>query len=147
LIALVLRALIWPVDVILSFPLPIGLYIIAFTPRRQRLGDIVAGTVVVRSEPRVERREPWPGELWSTLPERTLALSPLALARLDARDVELLRELVTRPSLQTEERRRLFVEVARHYAQRLELGPFVDARIVLRELYLFAREHRAPQAA
>jgi len=147
LIALLLRALIWPIDVLLSFPLPIGLYVIALTPRRQRLGDLVANTVVVRADPRVVRTEPWPGELWSTLPERTLPLSPLALARLDARDVELLRELVTRPSLQADERRRLFVDVARHYAEKLELGPFQDARLVLRELYLFAREHRAAQSA
>lgn len=147
LIALLLRALIWPIDVLPSFPLPIGLYVIALSPRRQRLGDFVANTVVVRVDPPVVRIEPWPGELWSTLPERTLALSPLALARLDARDVELLRDLVTRPSLQQDERRRLFVDVARHYAEKLELGPFQDARLVLRELYLFAREYRAPQSA
>lgn len=141
-LALVLRALVWPVDMLPVPILPIGLIVIALTPRRQRLGDIVAGTVVVHARERAAPHEPWPGESWSALPERTLPLSPLALARIDARDVELLRQLITRPSLDPEERRRLFVDAARHYAERLELGPFADARVVLRELYLFAREHR-----
>jgi uncharacterized RDD family membrane protein YckC len=142
-LAIVLRALVWPIDVLPLLILPIGLVVIALSPRRQRLGDIVAGTVVVHARERAIAPEPWPGQLWSTLPERALPLSPLSLARLDARDVELLRQLITRPSLHPDERRRLFVDAARHYAERLDLGPFQDARLVLRELYLFAREHRA----
>ena len=46
-LALLLRALIWPIDVLFFLPLPIGLYVIALSPLRQRLGDLVAGTVVV----------------------------------------------------------------------------------------------------
>jgi hypothetical protein len=146
-LALLLRSLIWPIDVVLAFPLPIGLYVIAFSPRRQRLGDLVAGTVVVHARARRAPPEPWPKETWSELPERTLALSPLQLARIDARDVELLRQLVTRTALAPDERRKLFVDAANHYAERLELGPFQDARVVLRELYLFARESRSSPTA
>lgn len=142
-LALVLRGLVWVVEIVLWLPVPIGLYVIAFTPRRQRLGDLVAGTVVVRAQVRAAPVEPWPRETWSGLAERQLPLTTLALARLDAADVELLRELITRPTLMPEERRRLFVDVARHYAQTLELGEFQDARVFLRELYLFAREFRA----
>lgn len=145
-LALVLRGVIWPIEALFTLPLPIGLYVIAFTPRRQRLGDLVAGTVVVHARARRAPPEPWARERWSELPERTLPLSPMSLARLDARDVELLRRLVTRGSLSPEARRALFVDAARHYADRLELGPFADARIVLRELYLFARELRATSA-
>lgn len=146
-LALLLRGLIWPIEVVVTLPLPIGLYVIAFTPRRQRLGDLVAGTVVVHARARRAPPEPWANERWSELPERKLALSPMALAKLDARDVELLRRLVTRGSLSPDARRALFVEAARHYAERLELGPFEDARVVLRELYLFARELRATAAS
>jgi hypothetical protein len=34
----------------------------------------------------------------------------------------------------------LFVDTARQYSDRLELGPFNDARVVLNEIYLFGRE-------
>ncbi len=146
-LALVLRALLWPVDVFPIFVMPIGIFVIAFTPRRQRLGDLVAGTVVVHVRDARPPVQPWPKETWSGLAERTLPLSPLSLARLDGRDVEFLRQLLTRTSLESEQRRRLLVEAARHYAERLELGPFADARIVLRELYLFAREFRTEASA
>jgi len=145
-LALVLRALVWPIDVFPLLILPIGVFAIAFTPRRQRLGDVVAGTVVVHVKDPRPPVEPWPKETWSGLQERTLALSPLVLARLDARDVEFLRQLLTRTTLEADQRRRLFIEAARHYSERLELGPFLDARVVLRELYLFAREFRTAQS-
>ena len=55
-------------------------------------------------------------------------------ARLTEEDVEFLRDLVTRPGMASSERRKLFVATARHYAERLGLGSFQDARVVLREL-------------
>jgi hypothetical protein len=78
---------------------------------------------------------------------RTLPLAPGLAARLSARDLELLRELVTRTDLEPEERRKLFVDAARYYTELLELGSFDDARIVLRELYLFARETMQAKSA
>ena len=46
----VLRGLFWPLEaVILIVPVPFGVILMASTPRRQRLGDMVAGTVVVLS--------------------------------------------------------------------------------------------------
>lgn len=146
-LALLLRGLLWPIDVLPLFALPLGLVAIVFSPRRQRLGDLVAGTVVVHAPGARRLVEPWPRETYSGLERKSLPFSPMSLARLDARDVEFLRELLTRPSLQPVERRRLFVETAKHYSERLELGPFLDARTVLRELYLYAREFRGAQSA
>jgi uncharacterized RDD family membrane protein YckC len=137
----VVRSLIWPLDALLMVPLPIGFVVAFATERHQRLGDLAAGTLAVRVGARARvAAEPFAGERWSTLPARTLALSPGMAARLGPDDLDLLRDLWTRAELSPEARRRLYVDAARAYAQRLELGPFEDARVVLKELYLFARE-------
>ena len=140
-----LRALILPIDsifVCFPVPLPLGLAIVAMSGKRQRLGDLVAGTVVLQERKPDPGREPWMGTTWSELPERTLALDPGMAARLTEEDVEFLRDLVTRRGMAPPDRRKLFVATARHYVQRLGLGAFQDARVVLRELYLFARQSR-----
>jgi uncharacterized RDD family membrane protein YckC len=139
-LAIVLRALVWPLDVLVPVPAPLGLILIAATPKHQRLGDLAAGTLVMRVARSESAAEPFPRELWSTLPVRTLSLTPGLAARLGAHDLEFLRRLLTRTDLEAEERRRLFVDTARQYSDRLELGPFEDARVVLNEIYLFGRE-------
>src|SRR4029078_12520472 len=40
LMKLVMRALLWPIDVLLTVPLPVGMIVIAATPKHQRLGDL-----------------------------------------------------------------------------------------------------------
>jgi hypothetical protein len=72
--------------------------------------------------------------------QRTLPLTPGLEARLTPDDRAFLRELVTREGLADDTRRRLFIEAARAFAEKLELGPFMDARVLLKELYLFVRE-------
>jgi len=141
---LVLRAVLLPIDALLPLPVPgiVGLSTIALTERRQRLGDLVAGTLVLSEVAATGAREPFPGESWSTLQPKTLALSPGLAARLGSEDLSLLRDLLTRP-LPVQHKRELYVNAARHYAARLQLGEFEDARVVLRELYLFLREQRA----
>jgi uncharacterized RDD family membrane protein YckC len=136
-----LRSALWMLDVVVLVPLPLGLFVIALSARRQRIGDVVAGTLVVREDEPVGREEPFPGESWSRLEQRTLDLHPGSRARLGEEDYELLRELWTR-SLPDAERRRLFVETARELSGRLGLGPVDDARVALKELYLFLREFR-----
>lgn len=143
LLQLVLRGLVFPIDVFLSVPIPIGVIVIAATPKHQRLGDLVAGTLLVRVSQPVPiggRVEPWPREQWSNMAVHTFALAPGLAARLSSEDRAFLREILTRTELSTEERRKLFVDAARHYAELLGLGPFEDARVVLKEVYLFARE-------
>jgi uncharacterized RDD family membrane protein YckC len=144
---LVLRALVWPIDVLVMLPAPVGLMAIAITEKHQRFGDIVAGTLVVRVAREQRTFEPWPGESWSTLPTRVLPLTPGLGARLSTDDLAFLRALLTRTELDSDARRRLFVETARAYSRRLELGEFDDARVVLREVYLFTREMLAARAA
>jgi uncharacterized RDD family membrane protein YckC len=137
---IVLRALLWPVDVLLAVPAPIGLILVAATSKHQRLGDLVAGTLVVRAPERIGA-EPFSGRTWTNLAEKKLALSLGAAARLSPEDREFLRDLIQRADLDPSRKRKLFVDAAKQYSERLGLGPFEDARTVIYELYLFAREH------
>jgi len=141
----VLRALIWPVDVLLLVPAPIGLILVAATSKHQRLGDLVAGTLVVRA-PERGAGEPFGERTWSGLTHKKLALSPGAAARLGPEDRAFLRDLIQRADLEPNRQRKLFVDAAKHYSERLGLGPFEDARTVIYELYLFAREHASAPA-
>lgn len=140
-----LRALIWPLDVLLPVPLPfgqLGLALVVAGARRQRLGDLVAGTVVVREA----RAEVLGGASAVGAPRpaaaRTLDLHPGLAARLDDEDRAFLRDLLARASMDPAVRRHLFVAAGRHYAARLGLGPFTDARALLESVEAFARQSR-----
>lgn len=136
-----MRSLFLPLEWI-PLPLPFGLVVICATPRRQRLGDLAADTLCIRRDEGFSAAEPFPEATWSGLERRAWHLTPGMAAHLDGADRSYLRELLARSDLDRGHRRSLFVRTARHYADRLGLGPFDDARVVLRELYLFAREHR-----
>ncbi len=149
---LLLRSAFLPLD--LTF---VGVLLVAATPLSQRLGDLAAGTMVVRL-PRAAAalREPWPGERWSALQARVLPLAPALAARFSRADLAYLRNLLARgepavlSDLDPAARRRLYVEAAREFGARVGVERFDDARIVLRELYLFLREMQpgaAPEAA
>jgi uncharacterized RDD family membrane protein YckC len=144
----ILRGVFLPVDLFVLVPLPLGFLLAAATPLSQRLGDFAAGTMVVRL-PRASGagvREPWPGERWSGLAQRVLPLSPALAARFTRADVACLRHLLARgepaalSDLEPQARRKLYVEAAREFGARVGVERFDDARVVLRELYLFLRE-------
>jgi len=143
-----LRGLFWPLEAVILFvPVPIGIVIMAATPRRQRLGDMVAGTVVLRDPERRRLGEPYRRDTWSALPRRRLGLVPAHAARFDGADLDYLRELLGRVSMDRRARGRLLLESARHYAQRIDVDPGEDldprgALELLREIFLFLREMR-----
>ncbi len=148
---LLLRALFVPLEAVLILPVPVVWILIASTPRHQRLGDLVAGTLVLRERPRRAPREPVPGLSWSRLETRVFALEPAAVRALAGRDLGLLRELLTRADLEPRARAGLQLHAARHYAARLGLAPrafaLEEARTFLRELFLLLREVRAARGA
>lgn len=141
-----LRSLILLVDV-LPIPVPLGLLLAAVTPRHTRLGDLAAGTLVLRVPDAEVIADPWPDERWSALPSHALALDPRAAWALDARDVAFLRDVVTRRAIDERARQVLFDRVIEVYAAKLGVArpPLVQSTDLLRELYLYAREHLAPQ--
>jgi uncharacterized RDD family membrane protein YckC len=147
-----LRSLFVPLEtLVLIVPLPLVWILLAATPRHQRLGDLVAGTVVLRDPGRGGAGEPAPRTRWSALEHRSLRLEPAAAARFEPAEVAFLRELLTRPDLDPQARARLELRTASLCAARLGLAPArwtpQRARAFLRELYLFLREMRASPAA
>jgi hypothetical protein len=97
----------------------IGIICILVTRRSQRLGDMVAGTVVVR-----ERRAELPGTLPPLDPSR--ALPPQIASVFSSEDIRLARDFLLRaPSLPPDRR----TELARQIAQTLR-GRMAAAGIV-----------------
>ncbi len=146
-----LRALFVPLEsLVLAFPLPLVWVLLAATPRHQRLGDLVAGTLVLRDRERALPPEPAASLRWSELPRRALRLGPVHAARFDGEDLAYLRDLLTRIDLERGARERLHRRTARLYAERLGLPArewsALEARAFLRELFLFLREMRGRSA-
>lgn len=135
-----LRSLLWPIDVLVPF---LGLLVITLTERRQRLGDLVGGTIVLRERPAAAQEEPFAGQSWSTLEVKTLPLAPGFAAKLGQEDLEFLRDLWAREGIEADAKRKLFISAAKFYCARLGVASFDDARVVLREVFLFAREMRS----
>ncbi len=143
---LVLRDLLLIVD-LMVLPAYVDLVLVQLGGRRQRLGDLAANTVVVRELPARRERPPFAGQSYAGLEPKTLPLTPGSAARFDAEDLDLLRALWERRDVRLDERRRLFVHAARHYADRLGVAEFDDARTLLKELYLYLRDARSGAAA
>lgn len=143
-----LRSALWPLDVFMPLPLPfmLGVTVITLTENRQRIGDLVAGTLVVRDGPARAEAEPFHGERWSSLPRRTLDLHAGMAAHLSDEDFEFLRELLGREDVRYEEKKRLFRSAAGFYARRLQLPTSGSPQVFLKELFLFLRESRAARA-
>ncbi len=148
-----LRGLFFPLEVFVTVPVPLGVIVMAATPRRQRLGDLVAGTVVVRESAAYAAREP---EVIMDPARRSLELVPAHRARFDAFDQEFVRALLSRSEIDPAVRRRLLVKSARHYLERLGLerlgaqDPGLEseaARSILREIHAFLSEPRAKRVA
>lgn len=140
----VLRSILWFVDALVFVPAPLGLLLAAATPRTQRLGDLAAGTLVLRRRARSGRTvEPWPDESWSTRETKELDLTPGLAVRLTDEDVAFLRDLITRSSVDPDARSRQLQLAVQHYARRLGFEPAPNVRRTLKELYLFVREMRA----
>lgn len=137
-----LRSLILVID-ILPLPVPLGFMLAASMPRHTRLGDLAAGTLVLRIADADGVRDRWPNDTWSALPERRLALDARAAASLDPRDVAFLRDVVTRENLDPAAQKTLVERTASAYCKKLGVEPrvaFVNEKGLVRELYLFARE-------
>jgi uncharacterized RDD family membrane protein YckC len=138
----VLRSVLWLVDALVVVPVPLGLILITWTPRGQRLGDLAAGTLVLCEVGTTGHEEPWPTESWSAREPKALELSPGMAAKLSQEDLQLLRDAICRRDIPAEERERLYAQIVRHYAGRLGFDPAGSDRISLKELYLFGRESR-----
>jgi len=137
------RGIFWPLEMI-PFPLPIGVLLMAGSAQHQRLGDRVAGTLVLFREQGELPADPYRDVNWRTLKRRRLELVPALSSRFDERDLAFLRELIARKDVEPEPHRRILKSALAHYLKRLDLKlpdePSArEARAVLSELYVFLR--------
>jgi len=140
-----LRALFYPLDILP--PLFPGLLTAVFTERHQRLGDLVAGTLVLRPTDERAAVDPFARARWSELPHPSYELTPALAERFNRSDLDFLRELLGRTGLDAAARGRLLRRTAALYLARLArpVPERMERREVekfLRELYLFLRQMR-----
>ncbi|MFT4539462.1 MAG: putative RDD family membrane protein YckC [Planctomycetota bacterium] len=138
-VALILRGMLWMADM-MPLPVPLGLIVMSGSEKRQRLGDLVGGTLVVRVADPSRRPRPWNGQAWSDLPGRRLLLTPSHARRLSESDLSLLFEIVTRRGLTDAARKGVYARAARHYRGRLDLDVGLSDGAFLKEVFLFTRE-------
>jgi uncharacterized RDD family membrane protein YckC len=132
---------------LLDLALGIGLVVMFLDRRSRRVGDLAAGTVVVR-----ERRATLP--VAPVLPPpmlRTPDAGPLidGVDRLGGAEWTALRTFLAREGMHPEQRARLAAVMAERLCQRLELGPAAPERqwppeLLLERLYLQLQPRMAP---
>jgi uncharacterized RDD family membrane protein YckC len=113
-----LRALILPVD-LLPTGILLGLLLVGVTPRATRLGDLAAGTVVLRVRKGAPPVRASGGARWQADPAAAPLLGPDSAARLAPADFDFLRELRDREHVAPEARDLLERQAASAYARRL----------------------------
>ena len=136
--------MLWPIDALVMLPVPVGLMMIALTPRCRRLGDLAAGTLVLSESSAATYAEPWPDQSWEGLEPKVLELSAGMAAKLSEEDVGLMRDAICRRDVPRTRRNRIYRQIVEHYGQKLGFTPNENERVSLKELYLFGRGSREP---
>lgn len=146
-----IRSVFLPVELI-PMPIPVGLMVLFVQPEARRLGDLAAGTMVLRADAlpedttgasrrfgklrskrkRRRKRRGALGQAPRVRPDETIAeqLTPARLARLAGADQEYLGDLLDRDGLRGKVRVDLFERSANYFADRLgftEVPQGVDA--------------------
>lgn len=115
------RNLVLPIDLFAG----VGVFVMAVHPRGKRLGDLVAGTVVIRDHPAVSPTAS-PGE-------SVEIAEPFGSPRLDDAEFHLLREFVARaPSLPAEVRERFTRQIAQRLAGRISVTESDESAFIAR---------------
>lgn len=135
-----IRSVFLPVELI-PMPIPVGLMVLFVQPEGRRLGDLAAGTMVLRADAlpedttgasrrlgrlrgkrkRRSKRGLAPGQSRRVRPDEAIAeqLTPARLARLAGADQEFLGDLLDRDGLRDKVRIDLFERSAAYFADRL----------------------------
>lgn len=120
----------------------VGAIMMFFAPRPRRLGDLVAGTIVVRESHDDLLLDPWLKSSWGERNARAIDLTPGIAARFDEADLALLRDIILRREMAPAPMRELHREAARAYCKRARVEPTSDPRRALKDIFLFLRESR-----
>ncbi len=124
----------------------VGMIAMIVHRQEKRMGDMLAGTVVVREQTRDASGLPFGDERYSTLTERRYHLDRATITDLAEEHERILEHFFTRPRLQQAQEHRVVVELADGFAGRLSEPPAFethrDRLLFLKELYLALRERR-----
>ncbi len=124
----------------------VGLVSMVVSRREKRLGDLLAGTIVVRERRSDASGRPFGDQRYSTLGERRFHLDRHALADLGEDQELVLRRFFSRSRLGRAEERRVVRGLSNGIAARMPVPPpFADHRdrlLFLKEVYLALRERR-----
>jgi uncharacterized RDD family membrane protein YckC len=127
-------------------PYFVGLFSVMLSQERKRLGDFIAGTIVVRHGRTEAPKARFAGESYAALVERRFELTREHLARLDAGALELLDGYFDRiDRIETPYRKTLTDNVASGLARRMSIDlagrSDEEKAALLFETYLALREH------
>ena len=139
--AIILRTVLRAVDMI-----PLFWIVPALDRKHRRLGDFVAGTLVMRVVGEANTRVPMPDLKYNDLPCHHLALGAGDLAKLRRSEYASIEEFLLRaPGLGGHQQNELATQIASSLLVRLntELPVGVPPMEILRELYLAMRAHSA----
>lgn len=123
----------------------VGLFSVLLSARRKRLGDLIAGTIVVRHGRDKIPTARFVGKTYAGLENRIFSITKSQVARLDADTLELLDGYFDRAdAIAPQYREKLTRDVANGIAKRMELDlsarPLSDLEALLYETYLALRE-------
>ena len=114
--------------------------------QEKRLGDMLAGTVVVRERRRSDAGLPFGDQRYSTLTERRYHLDRVALADLDEEAEQVIVQFFSRPRLSRADEKRVVESLSDGIAARLPEAPAFethrDRLLFMKEVYLALRERR-----
>jgi uncharacterized RDD family membrane protein YckC len=137
--AVILRTLIRPVDLI-----PLFWLIPLLDKKARRLGDLVAGTIVMRIPKEADISTPLPELSYTELETRHLELGITQLGRLKRTEYASLEEFLLRaPDLAVHRRSQLSRQIVSSLTRRMEIEMPRDvaAYELLKEIYLAMRAH------
>jgi len=124
----------------------VGMVVMVVHPREKRVGDMLAGTVVVRERTRSSAGLPFGDQRYSTLAERRYHLDREVLGPFGEEHEQVLAKFFSRPRLIPEQERRLVQAISDGFASSMAEPPTFethrDRLLLLKELYLALRERR-----
>ena len=120
---------------IVDYTLGIGLFVAFFHPQSRRVGDLLAGTVVIRE--RAAATAHMPAVMSPVLLRAPDAGPPIdGLDRLGAHEHGVIRTFLSRPGLPPEQRARIANDMAQKLFERMQMAPNAPERIWPPELFI-----------
>ncbi len=120
---------------IVDYTLAIGLFVAFFQPQSRRVGDLLAGTVVIRE--RTATTTHMPAVMSPVLLRAPDAGPPIdGLDRLGAHEHGVIRTFLSRPGLPPEQRARIAHDMSVKLFDRMQLAPTAPERMWPPELFI-----------